>query len=207
MSLQKKHFLLDYFETLSAGPAGVPTRDLPLSRPALSQLSWPGDGQLHWYTATSRKVVGKNVHATIPKGNMGYDQYTVPNTGRIHTRDGLFSKFITYYSRPVKHIKSILRRLLLPLALLHKSLVVLVFPLQFRPRLLPRNIIQHSFLSSNILQLMSQTGTFFSRIYRKTTMGEAKEWLKPKVNRLWTMNLIDRLGTKSKNRDLRYKRL
>ena len=30
--------------------------------------------------AISRKVVGKNVHATIPKGNMGYDQYTVPDT-------------------------------------------------------------------------------------------------------------------------------
>ena len=24
------------------------------------------------------KIVGKNVHATIPKSNMGYDQYTVP---------------------------------------------------------------------------------------------------------------------------------
>ena len=32
------------------------------------------------YTDISRKVVGKNVHATIPKGNMGYDQYTVPDT-------------------------------------------------------------------------------------------------------------------------------
>ena len=32
------------------------------------------------YTAISRKVVGKTVHATIPKGNMGYDQYTVPDT-------------------------------------------------------------------------------------------------------------------------------
>ena len=32
------------------------------------------------YTAISGKVVGKNVHATIPKGNMGYDQYTVPDT-------------------------------------------------------------------------------------------------------------------------------
>ena len=31
-------------------------------------------------TAISRKVVGKNVHATIPKGNMGHDQYTVPDT-------------------------------------------------------------------------------------------------------------------------------
>ena len=30
-----------------------------------------------WYTAISRKVVGKKVHATIPKGNMGYDQYPV----------------------------------------------------------------------------------------------------------------------------------
>ena len=25
------------------------------------------------------KIVGRNVHATIPKGNMGYDQYTVPD--------------------------------------------------------------------------------------------------------------------------------
>ena len=32
------------------------------------------------YTAIWRKVVGKNVHATIPKGNMGHDQYTVPDT-------------------------------------------------------------------------------------------------------------------------------
>ena len=32
------------------------------------------------FTAISRKVVGKNVHATILKGNMGYDQYTVPDT-------------------------------------------------------------------------------------------------------------------------------
>ena len=32
------------------------------------------------HTAISRKVVGKKVHATIPKGNMGYDQYTVSDT-------------------------------------------------------------------------------------------------------------------------------
>ena len=32
------------------------------------------------YTAILRKVVAKNVHATIPKGNMGYDQYGVPDT-------------------------------------------------------------------------------------------------------------------------------
>ena len=30
-------------------------------------------------TAISRKVVGKDVHTTIPKGNMGYDRYTVPD--------------------------------------------------------------------------------------------------------------------------------
>ena len=35
------------------------------------------------YTPISRKVVGKNVHATIPKGNMGYDQYTVSDTVAI----------------------------------------------------------------------------------------------------------------------------
>ena len=31
-----------------------------------------GDGTL--------RLVGKNVHATIPKGSMGYDQFTVPDT-------------------------------------------------------------------------------------------------------------------------------
>ena len=34
---------------------------------------------IYMYTAILRKVVGNNVHATIPKGNMGYDQYTVPD--------------------------------------------------------------------------------------------------------------------------------
>ena len=32
------------------------------------------------HTVISRKVVGKNVHAAIPKRNMGYDQYNVPDT-------------------------------------------------------------------------------------------------------------------------------
>ena len=32
------------------------------------------------YIAISRNVVGKIVHATIQKGKMGYDQYTVPDT-------------------------------------------------------------------------------------------------------------------------------
>ena len=37
------------------------------------------------YTAILRKVVSKNVHATIPKGNMGYDKYAVPETVAVKT--------------------------------------------------------------------------------------------------------------------------
>ena len=37
------------------------------------------------YKAISRKVVEKTVHATIPKGNMGYDQYTVPDTVAVES--------------------------------------------------------------------------------------------------------------------------
>ena len=33
-----------------------------------------------YHTALLRKVVRKNVPPTIPKGNMGYDQYTVAVT-------------------------------------------------------------------------------------------------------------------------------
>ena len=33
-----------------------------------------------WINSYFEKVVVKNVHATIPKGNMGYDQYTTPDT-------------------------------------------------------------------------------------------------------------------------------
>ena len=40
---------------------------------------------IHMYTVISRKVVGKNVHAKIPKGNMGYDQYTVPDDRSCRT--------------------------------------------------------------------------------------------------------------------------
>ena len=39
MSLQRQYFLLSYLKTLSVGPAGVWTCDLPLGRPALFQLS------------------------------------------------------------------------------------------------------------------------------------------------------------------------
>ena len=44
MSLQRQHFLLSFLKTLGVGPAGVRTRNLPLSRSVLSQLSQPGDG-------------------------------------------------------------------------------------------------------------------------------------------------------------------
>ena len=39
-------------------------------------------------TAISRKIVGKNVHATIPKGNKGYDQHTVPHTAAVQPHPG-----------------------------------------------------------------------------------------------------------------------
>ena len=38
------------------------------------------EGTQQMFTAISRKVVGKTMHATIPKGNMGYDQCTFPGT-------------------------------------------------------------------------------------------------------------------------------
>ena len=60
MLLQRQHFLLSYLKTLSVGPAGVWTHDLPLSRPVLSnwanqaaveqtrrRLSKPGGGNCH----------------------------------------------------------------------------------------------------------------------------------------------------------------
>ena len=42
------------------------------------------------YTDISRKVVGKNVHATIPRRNTGYDQYTVPDTKAVETTFAAF---------------------------------------------------------------------------------------------------------------------
>ena len=38
------------------------------------------------YTTISRKVVGKNAYATVPKDNMGYAQYTVPDTVAVGCR-------------------------------------------------------------------------------------------------------------------------
>ena len=56
MSLQRQHFLLSYLKTLSVGPARVRTRDFPLSRSALSQLSQPGGKQTLlqvWFTSAA----------------------------------------------------------------------------------------------------------------------------------------------------------
>ena len=69
------------------------------------------------HTAISKKVVGKNVHATIPKSNMGYDQYTVPDgcscrnyfccfpLTRANIRPGLPCHFFKFLWRKV-HSKS-----------------------------------------------------------------------------------------------------
>ena len=55
----------------------------------------------NWYTAISRKVVRKNVHMTDPKCNMGYDQYTVPDTVAVKPVAFSFSnrKFSSMASR------------------------------------------------------------------------------------------------------------
>ena len=54
-------------------------------------LNWRNILVLELYTAISRKVVGKKVHATISKGNMGYDQYTGPDDCSCRTYFCCFS--------------------------------------------------------------------------------------------------------------------
>ena len=49
------------------------------------------------YTAISRKVVGNNMHAIIPKGNMGYDQYNVPDTVAVEPAFVAFLKHSQTY--------------------------------------------------------------------------------------------------------------
>jgi len=77
------------------------------SRQIISHFSW-------WllvgiFTAVSRKVFGKNVHATILKGNMGYDQYTVPHTVAVkptfvafplHSQTYVHSRSCHSFSKP-----------------------------------------------------------------------------------------------------------
>ena len=55
-----------------------------LSRTLISMARWSLIAAIIFWlrsiNSCSRKVVWKNVHLTIPKGNMGYAQYTVPDT-------------------------------------------------------------------------------------------------------------------------------
>ena len=53
MSLQRQHFLLSYSKTLGGGPTGVRTCEVPLSRPALSQLSQPGGSTVMYSICTA----------------------------------------------------------------------------------------------------------------------------------------------------------
>ena len=46
---QRQHFLLSYLKTLSVGPAGVLTHDLPHDSPALYQLNQPVGIPLVYY--------------------------------------------------------------------------------------------------------------------------------------------------------------
>ena len=48
--------------------------------PGISDWGMSSQTLYHINTAISRKVVRKNVQVTIPKGNMGYDEYTVRDT-------------------------------------------------------------------------------------------------------------------------------
>ena len=55
-------------------------------------------------TAISRMVVGKNVHVTIPKGNMGYDQYTALHTAAVEpTFFAFLQQSQTYIHGPCCH--------------------------------------------------------------------------------------------------------
>ena len=53
------------------------------------------------------KVVGENVHVTIPKGNMGYDQYTVPDTVAVEPT------FVAFLSSSTRKHKSMASRAIL----------------------------------------------------------------------------------------------
>ena len=55
MSLHRQHFLLNHLKTLSVGPTGVWTHDLPLSRPTLS----------HWTELTRRQFLGTSFDPEI----------------------------------------------------------------------------------------------------------------------------------------------
>ena len=59
MSLERQHFLLSYLKTLSVGPAGVWTHDLPHGSP---MLHW----MLHWGSSWFRRC-SSHVLNLMPK--------------------------------------------------------------------------------------------------------------------------------------------
>ena len=63
MSLQRQHFLLSYLKTLSVGPAGVRTHDLPHGSPVLNQLSQPVG---RTFVSTHKKVHNKAPDQVLP---------------------------------------------------------------------------------------------------------------------------------------------
>ena len=66
MSLQRQHFLLGYFKTLSVGPAGVWTHDLPHGSPVLYQLSQPvGDKFVHWVILVKKENANMSMKQTF----------------------------------------------------------------------------------------------------------------------------------------------
>ena len=75
--------------------------EVNLVRAALERLTlihtMPRDLTCSFYTAISKKVVGKKLHATIPKGNMGYDEYTVTHTVAIEPTIVAFLKHSQVY--------------------------------------------------------------------------------------------------------------
>ena len=95
MSLQRNYFLLSYLKTLSFGPAGVWTRDLPLSRLAPSQLTqswcpyWPGSTVTSHLEANclawgrGRWAVFQNL-ITIKTYNVSHFPYPMDNSKTVY---------------------------------------------------------------------------------------------------------------------------
>ena len=96
MSLQRQHFLLNYLKTLSVGPAGVWTRDLPLSRPALSQLiAYKAQKPLFNESATLRYIDRRRHHENSWNTEYGQTRVTVKLTALVRSDLSLTLVLIT----------------------------------------------------------------------------------------------------------------
>ena len=81
MSLQRQHFLLSYLKTLSVGPAGVWTHDLPHGSLVLYQLSQPFGGIQHRTNSLLIKIGDKIVWGNqcwLPWMKGSWDTYLAP---------------------------------------------------------------------------------------------------------------------------------